>query len=234
MRVYRFEEIDSTNSFLKNKKDLEQYDTAVAKIQSAGRGRRGNTWISQEGAALFSFALKQEKKIPIEEYLKLPLVTGYSVMKALEEKKSAGFMFKWTNDVYLNDKKISGILIEKVENFFIIGIGININNCEFGELNSRASSIYKETGEYFEIEEIIFHVIESFKKYFQRFREGGWEDMLSEINAKNYLLGRDVYIHIGENISQGVCREINADGTLRVQIENEVKNFSVGEVHIRW
>lgn len=234
MRVYRFEEIDSTNIFLKNKKDLKEYDTAIAKVQNAGRGRRGNVWISQEGAALFSFAVKHEKEIPMEEYLKLPLVTGFALMKVLEEEESAGFMFKWTNDIYLNDKKISGILIEKIDDFFIIGIGINMNNCEFGDLNSRASSIYKETGKYLEIEETIFKVIENFEKSFQKFKNGGWKEMLSEINSKNYLFGKNVNIHIGENISQGICREINEDGTLKVEVENEVKNFSVGEVHIRW
>lgn len=234
MRVFRFDEIDSTNSFLREKEDLQPYDTAIAKFQSAGRGRRGNAWISDAGAALFSFALHMDREVPLEEYMKLPLVTGYAVMRALEEKTGRGFMFKWTNDVYLFEKKISGVLIERKDDFFIVGIGVNVNNCEFGELSYKASSIFKETGEYFDTEEIILHIIESFKRVFAEFIEGGWEQILKDINSRNFLYGRSVEIHIGERIEFGVCQEIDMDGTLKVVVEDEVKNFSLGEVHLRW
>ena len=121
MRIFRFESIDSTSDYLKNKKDIENYDLAIAEIQTKGRGRRGNNWFSSKGMALFSFALKAEKNISIEEYSKLPLVTGISVLRGIRRIEELDLKFKWTNDIYLDDKKLSGILVEKVDDFFIIG-----------------------------------------------------------------------------------------------------------------
>jgi BirA family biotin operon repressor/biotin-[acetyl-CoA-carboxylase] ligase len=233
MKVFRFDVIDSTNNFLKNMKNMENFDLVIAKEQTAGRGRRGNKWISEEGAALFSFALRVEETTPLEEYMKLPLVVGYSVLKALTQKINKNFMFKWTNDVYLNNKKVSGILIEKVGNFFIIGIGININNCNFEGVDY-ASSIFKETNQYYDVEEIIFHVLSTFKEIYEKFINGAWNEILYEINQKNFLLDKNVEIKIGEEKEYGRCREINEDGTLKVIIGNEEKNFSVGEIHLSW
>ncbi|MGL4987795.1 MAG: biotin--[acetyl-CoA-carboxylase] ligase, partial [Cetobacterium sp.] len=73
MKIYKFEEIDSTNKFLKEKKDISERDVVIAKVQTAGRGRRGNKWSSTEGAALFSFVLKHDFEIKDDEYMKLPL-----------------------------------------------------------------------------------------------------------------------------------------------------------------
>lgn len=123
VRIFRFKEIDSTNKFLKELKEKNNFDIAIAEIQISGKGRRGNKWCSEKGGAYFSFLLKEDKNIAFEEYTKLPLVTGYSLMKTLEKiEPLLNFKFKWTNDIYENDKKISGILVEKTGDYFIIKI----------------------------------------------------------------------------------------------------------------
>ncbi len=237
MRIFRFDEIDSTNSYLKGVKDLKNYDMAIAKTQSAGRGRRGNHWKSEEGAALFSFALKEEKYLSIDEYIKLPLIVGISVLKALEDMSGQEHMFKWTNDVYLNNKKVSGILVEKIEGFFIIGIGINVNNMEFDEISNKATSLRKESGRDYDISDIVSRVVMEFKKEYSDFLTGGWLEILHRINKKNYLYGREITIDLRSREERGVAYEINQDGTLQVEIGGVVKDYSVGEIHIsfkRW
>jgi len=130
MKIYSYETLDSTNEFMKNNiSKFEEYDVVTAENQTLGKARRGNTWVSQKGMALFTFLVKKDENSNLDdsEYLKLPLLAGFSVIKGLKKIENLDYMFKWTNDVFLYGKKITGILVEKVENNFFVGIGININ-----------------------------------------------------------------------------------------------------------
>lgn len=230
MRVFRFDEIDSTNKYLKEREELQDYDCVIAKTQTAGVGRRGNVWVSNEGMAIFSFTLKEDKNIPLEEYMKLPLIAGISVLKGLKKIENLDYKFKWTNDIYLQDKKICGILVEKIRDFFIIGIGININNEDFGYAQDRAISLKSVTGNFYSTEDIIFCIINEFKRCFAE----EWKYLLKEINSYNYLKGKEIEIvKYGESIGTGIAKEIASDGRLIVEIAGEEKLFNIGEIHIK-
>ncbi|WP_130891356.1 MULTISPECIES: biotin--[acetyl-CoA-carboxylase] ligase [Fusobacterium] len=232
MRIFRFKSIDSTSDYLKDKEDIENFDLAIAEIQTKGRGRRGNNWFSSKGMALFSFALKAEKDISIEDYSKLPLVTGISVLKGIKRIEELDLKFKWTNDIYLDDKKLSGILVEKVNDFFIIGIGINVNNKEMGAAEEIAVSLTSKTKKNYIIEDIIFTVIDEFKKYYRRFCGGEWKYILDEINSRNYLKGKKINIVSTNGTVTGMADEIAQDGRLEVEISGTKKLFDIGEIHI--
>ncbi len=232
MRIFRFESIDSTSDYLKNKEDIQEFDLAIAEIQTKGRGRRGNSWISSKGMALFSFSLKIDKNISVEEYSKLPLVAGISVLKGIRRIEELDLKFKWTNDVYLDDKKLSGILVEKVNEFFIIGIGINVNNKELGTAKEVAVSLKNKTGKNYIIEDIIFTVIDEFKKNYKKFCNGEWEYILSEINSRNYLKGKIVNIVKVNEVINGKVDKIAQDGRLEVEVSGKKRFFDIGEVHI--
>ena len=230
MRVFRFDEIDSTNKFLKEQNNLQDYDCVIAKTQTAGVGRRGNVWVSNEGMAIFSFALKEAENISLEEYMRLPLIAGISVLSGLKKIEDLDYKFKWTNDIYLDDKKLCGILVEKTKDFFIIGIGININNSDFGYAQDRAISLKNKTGNFYRIEDIIFCIINEFKRYFSE----DWSFVLKEINSYNYLKDKEIEIvKSGESLGVGVAKDIAEDGRLIVEIDGQEKLFNIGEIHIR-
>ena len=230
MRVFRFDEIDSTNKFLKEQNNLQDYDCVIAKTQTAGVGRRGNVWVSNEGMAIFSFALKEAENISLEEYMRLPLIAGISVLSGLKKIEDLDYKFKWTNDIYLDDKKLCGILVEKTKDFFIIGIGININNSDFGYAQDRAISLKNKTGNFYRIEDIIFCIINEFKRYFFFFLSF----VLKEINSYNYLKDKEIEIvKYGESLGVGVAKDIAEDGRLIVEIDGQEKLFNIGEIHIR-
>lgn len=230
MRVFRFDEIDSTNKFLKEQNNLQDYDCVIAKTQTAGVGRRGNVWVSNEGMAIFSFALKEAENISLEEYMRLPLIAGISVLSGLKKIEYLDYKFKWTNDIYLDDKKLCGILVEKTKDFFIIGIGININNSDFGYAQDRAISLKNKTGNFYRIEDIIFCIINEFKRYFSE----DWSFVLKEINSYNYLKDKEIEIvKYGESLGVGVAKDIAEDGRLIVEIDGQEKLFNIGEIHIR-
>lgn len=240
MRIRKFLEIDSTNTYLKNSSDIMDYDLVIAERQNAGRGRRGNEWKSLEGAGLFSFVLEEEKNLELEEFVKLPLVMGLAVVKAVKNipeiiyEKNLDFKFKWTNDIYLNGKKLSGILLEKKDNFMIIGIGININNEDFGTLGEKATSLKKESCKNFQIEDIIFQVVVQLKTEYKRFLKGEWNEILKEINNMNYLYGKEVTVEGMNRILTGTAGEILSSGMLRfTDSEGREMDLSVGEVHLK-
>ena len=232
MRKFKFEEVNSTNEVLKTKKDIEQWDTIITEVQTAGKGRRGNVWESPKGAALFSFALKEDKLLSEKDYSLLPLIAGRAMLEGLNNIEKQDYKFKWPNDIYVNDKKISGILIEKVGEFYIIGVGVNVNNTEFTGNSKNGTSLKDITGKNYEIEEIIDMLIMIFKKTWARYVRGQWESLLGDINEKNYLKGKNIEIVNGET-TNGVAGKVLENGRLEVEIAGEKVELMVGDIHIK-
>ncbi len=239
MRIFRFDEIDSTNTYAKEMENIENFDLIIAKKQSSGRGRRGNIWKSELGAGLFTFIVENSENLEFDKFIKLPLVVGLAVLKALKNNpefifnKKLDFKFKWTNDVYLNNKKLSGILVEKYNNFFIIGVGVNINNSNFQEISKNATSLYNELGKELDVEKIIFSIVIEIKKQYKIFLSGGWEGILEDINKYNYLKDKNIEIFgINEEI-EGKAGVISHDGTLEILTSQGLRKLNIGEVHIK-
>ena len=229
MKFLKFDEIDSTNNYMKkNISSFESYNIVSAQIQTSGRGRTGNTWLSPEGMALFSFLLKPEKEFSIIEATKLPLLAGISTLTALKKIKDGAYSFKWTNDVFLNSKKLCGILIERVKNDFVVGIGINVVNKIPNDIKNIA--IAMETD--YDIDKLILKVVEEFSIYYKRFSEEKWSEIIEEINSYNFLKDKKIRVHIGDKIFEGIARNIVEDGRIQIEMNGEIKLFSVGEIKI--
>ena len=229
MKFLKFNEIDSTNDYMKkNISSFENYDIVSAKIQTSGRGRRGNVWLSPEGMALFSFLLKPEKTLSIVEGTKLPLLAGISTLSALKKIKDGAYSFKWTNDVFLNSKKLCGILIERVKDDFVVGIGINVANKIPEDIKNIAISLESD----YDIDKLILKVVEEFSLYYEKFMSGKWLEIVEEINRNNFLKDKKIRVHIGEQIFEGTAKNIAEDGRLEIEMNGEIKLFSVGEITI--
>ena len=229
MKFLKFNEIDSTNNYMKeNISSFANYDIVSSKVQTSGRGRRGNTWLSSEGMALFSFLLKPEKELSIIEATKLPLLAGISTLSALKKINDGAYSFKWTNDVFLNSKKLCGILIERVKDNFIVGIGINVANKIPEDIKNIAISMESN----YDIEKLILKVVEEFSVYYKRFSEGKWSEIIEEINSYNFLKDKKIRVNIGDKIFEGIAKNIVEDGRIQIEMNGEIKLFSVGEIKI--
>lgn len=229
MKFLKFDKINSTNDYLKEHiNEFENYDIVSAKIQTLGRGRRGNTWLSSEGMAMFSFLLENKYNLNIKDYTKLPMIAGIAVLNTLKKISNENFTFKWTNDIYYKDKKIAGILVEKNNNKFIIGIGININNKIPKDIENIAISL----GKNYNIDEIILTVVSEFSKYYEKFVQGEWNKILEEINFYNHLKNKNIRLKIGNNILSGKALNIAEDGRIEIFIDNDIKLFNAGEIQI--
>ena len=237
INLYKFNELDSTNDYLeRNHKNYEEFDVICAKNQTHGRARRQNDWISMEGMAIFSFFLKERKNWKIEDYLKLPLIAGLATIRGLKGIENLEYKFKWTNDVYLENKKLCGILMEKIDDVYIVGIGINVNNILPGTLKNKAISLTQATNKKYEIDEIVKNIVFEFQILCENLENGLWEDILTEINEINYLKNKEIELKFGNEVVSGVVRDINENGEIEVLVKQDenakivIRNFSIGEV----
>ncbi len=135
--IHLLDEVGSTNAFSKeNITTLNHKTLVLAKRQTAGRGRGGNTWLTKEGNFTGSIILKPETFFSFEQAGQLSFVTACAIFKTLKEilPDDIDIGLKWPNDVYVSGKKISGILIEIAESTntdiysLVIGAGVNIKN----------------------------------------------------------------------------------------------------------
>ena len=237
INLYKFDELDSTNDYLRrNHKSYEEFDVISARVQTHGKARRQNDWISMDGMALFSFFLKERDNWKIEDYLKLPLITGIAVIKGLRKIENLEYKFKWTNDVYVENMKLCGILMEKTEDVYITGIGINVNNTLPENLKSKAISLTQIKNKKYELDEVIKNIVSEFQTLCENLENGFWKDILKEINQINYLKGKKIELKLGNEVISGVAQNIDENGELQILMEKtdnrkpEVRSFSVGEV----
>ncbi|MEC8100132.1 MAG: biotin--[acetyl-CoA-carboxylase] ligase, partial [Pseudomonadota bacterium] len=145
------------NEIKKNKYNSYKEVVVLAQRQTQGRGRRNNTWISDKGNLFLSIRLKQRIKKNHHLLTYMFSIVLYDAVKKYIPKPIKQFI-KWPNDIYVNKKKISGILIEFLSfgnniNDIIVGIGVNINN---NPKNLNKSSTYLKKYSNYSIENIDF------------------------------------------------------------------------------
>lgn len=224
MEIKTFDVLDSTNEYLKNKEKLEEYEVVIAKTQTNGRGKRGSVWISNEGAALFSFVIDSigyDDKVTIYTGFIVRNILHKLIKKTFAENVESYLKFKWPNDVYYKDKKLCGILCEKVGEKIIVGIGINVNNNDFGIFNERATSLNIVTGEKYEIEKLVREVVIEFKEHYRNLNSK-WNSIIEDINENSYLVGKKIMLKQNKEYRKFI--EIDIDGNI-VTLSQEGKTY---------
>ena len=224
MEIKTFDVLDSTNEYLKNKEKLEEYEVVIAKTQTNGRGKRGSVWISNEGAALFSFVIDSigyDDKVTIYTGFIVRNILHKLIKEAFSENVESYLKFKWPNDIYYKDKKLCGILCEKVGEKIIVGIGINVNNNDFGIFNERATSLNIVTGEKYEIEKLVKEVVIEFKEHYRNLNSK-WNSIIEDINENSYLVGKKIMLKQNKEYRKFI--EIDIDGNI-VTLSQEDKMY---------
>lgn len=164
--VIRFEELPSTNTYIKEHAgELEPYTAVTASFQSAGRGQRGNSWESEPGKNLLLSMLfvPPEHIVPARQFLISQAVsTGmlYSLAKLLVKYETPPVTVKWPNDIYIGDRKVAGILIENTISAeggiarSIVGVGLNVNQRVFRSDAPNPVSLIEFTGMELDLREV--------------------------------------------------------------------------------
>ncbi len=164
--------VGSTNDELKQivreNSKLDSGFTVVAEYQTKGRGQGRNQWISESGKnAMFSVFIRLPQDVRENIFL-LNFAVSLGVRAAVQKKLIGQQVeVKWPNDIMVGGKKVAGILIENTFGAYvnsIVGVGVNVNQNEFGEM-SRATSIASVSGNTSDINEFITDCLEYVEKY---------------------------------------------------------------------
>ena len=239
--IYFFEEIDSTNTYLKQlaREGKKEGTLVVAELQTAGKGRRGRSWQTPKGEGIWMSLLLCPHIAPSEAPL-LTLLAGLAVCKAIRKQTKLPADIKWPNDILIHGKKVCGILTEldaEIDNvnFVVTGIGINVNTvCFPEELKQSATSLNLEKGETICRKKLLCAVLEEFEKiYVQYEKESSFLPFLCAYKKYCINIGKQVQV-FSKSPFQGLCVDVTPQGELVVEKENgqRVTVFS-GEVSIR-
>lgn len=215
----------------------------MANQQTGGRGRLGRSFMSPKDTGIYLSMLLRPDCLP-KDCPAITAWTGVAVSRAIKRVTGISPSIKWVNDLFINDKKICGILSElSVESesghiqHIIVGIGINVNerSDEFpDELKNIATSIYAETGKKTSRAELAAALIDELDIMSSKWPHAKAE-YLAEYRSLTMTTGRDIYVISGENKTKAKALEINEDFSLKVRYEDEtIENLSSGEISTRF
>ncbi len=238
----RFEETDSTNLQAKRlaEEGADDGTLVVAECQTAGRGRLGRSFSSPHGEGIFMTVILRPK-VPADQVSCLTLIAALAVQHGITEITGIDCTIKWPNDIVVNGKKVCGILTEmsleeRSIDYVVIGIGINCGNKAFSaELKDIATSLYLETGQQVDHEELIWSIWAAFEPFYESFLKN--HDLRELQDAYNALLvnrDREVEVLDSPDTWKGIARGIDKRGALLVEnTAGELVAVSTGEVSVR-
>ncbi len=234
------DQVTSTNTFLKEKAaDLPDWHIAIAGSQSAGRGRTGRSFFSPKGSGVYLSVLLRPD-VPITNSGHLTAAVAVAACRAIENCTDAKPEIKWVNDIFVNGKKVCGILTEASVNFetglpdwIVTGIGFNvyqpkqgfpkeiakiagaITQCRQKNLRARLAAAFIDN---------FYDICNSLPV----------EDLYKEYKRRCFIVRKPIYVLRGEERIPAMALDIDRDFGLKVRYENgKMEVLSAGEVSIR-
>ena len=236
MIIYKGE-TDSTNlDAARLAEELSHGDVIVADAQTAGRGRRGRTWVSRKGENLY-FSMLLKPDFAPEKASMLTLVMALAVAQGMETVYACRPQIKWPNDLMLSSKKVCGILTKLITengkiNFALIGIGINVLNDEKDfpdDIKNIATSLKIESGKIFDRKMLAEKIVASLDEAFimKKFSE---HEAVEELKKRSCVLNKKVFIK--SEMCEYFAVDISPDGGLVVEDNGERKVIHSGEIEL--
>ncbi len=196
----------------------------LTESQSAGRGRRENIWHAPSGRdLLMTVLLRPEAKL--ELWPRLTTVAALAICKTVEATTTLKPMIKWPNDVYVNDRKISGILAETFTApagaFMALGIGLNVNTDSFPpELRSSATSLLLEEQRPLDRNPIVIALLKQLEHLTQKI-DIGFDAIIREVRERSWLLGKRVTANTNQETVEGLAVDVDGEGRLIVRKDDD-------------
>ena len=207
--------------------------------QTAGRGRRGRSWASDDGASVCMSLLLRPGFSP-ELAPRITIAAALGVCKALRSF-GADAAIKWPNDIHANGKKLCGILSEMgVEDgrlsYIVCGIGINVGQNAFeGELKDIATSLMLETGRTPAREDVIAAVVRGLEPCFAACgQDEAYAGLMEEYRSLSCTLGRQVTVTGTGGVLHGLAEDLDPLGRLLLRTgQGEIIPIQAGDVSLR-
>ncbi|AJC64769.1 MULTISPECIES: bifunctional biotin--[acetyl-CoA-carboxylase] ligase/biotin operon repressor BirA [Dickeya] len=231
--------IDSTNQYLLDRLDsISSGDACIAEYQQAGRGRRGRQWFSPFGSNLYLSLYWRLEQGPAAA-VGVSLVIGIVMAEALHQLGAEGVRVKWPNDLYLNDRKLAGILVELNGRtgdaaHLVIGAGINLR------MNSSGSNVInqewinlQEAGIDIDRNSLAVKLITELRTALAVYEQQGLAPFISRWSSLDNFYNRTVKLIVGNREIVGVDKGIDNQGALLLEQDGEIRSYIGGEISLR-
>jgi BirA family biotin operon repressor/biotin-[acetyl-CoA-carboxylase] ligase len=204
----------------------------IAEEQTAGRGRFGRKWVSPAGQNLyFTLVLRPD----VARLRSLSIISPLAVCRAVEETTPLRPQIKWPNDVLIENRKLSGILIESefsgaTPRYALVGIGLNVNfRTDDTEVAAIATSIARETGADVSRERVLAAALNDFEALYE-----APETAFAPWRERLETLGREVTVTFRDERHSGVAEDVDSEGNLLLRTgDGSLMVFEAGEVSLR-
>jgi BirA family biotin operon repressor/biotin-[acetyl-CoA-carboxylase] ligase len=214
----------------------------VADHQTAGRGRLDRTWVTPPGAALTFSVVLDPERVPVARWTWLPLLVGIAVAEAVRRVTEVTCTLKWPNDVLVGERKLAGILVERVERpagaVAVVGVGVNVTLTEDELPVETATSLGLEGATTTDRTVVLREVLRSLEALFVQWQADGGDASLGLVDSyvrRCSTLGREVRVELptGETLS-GTASGLDTDGRLEVRTADGPHLLGAGDVvHVR-
>jgi BirA family biotin operon repressor/biotin-[acetyl-CoA-carboxylase] ligase len=232
-------EVDSTNNFLKNllsnSKPLPEGTVIMAEHQYAGRGQQQNKWLSEPGKNLtFSILLKPTFINAVNQF-DLTRAVSLGVCDTLRTVLGDGLKIKWPNDIYYNDRKLGGMLIENMVqgeriNSSIIGIGLNVNQDNFPEELVNATSVTQILHKDYDLRLLLSEICSHIEAYHLHLKAGKIDFIRSSYLSRLYWLNEPRRFKAGDEIFEGVIEGVADNGLLQIKRDGALMSYNLKEI----
>ena len=233
--------VTSTNVVLKEEAELGENEgrILISKKQLDGRGRKGRVFYSPENTGIYMSILLRPK-CNVNEALFITTASAVAVANTIEEFTEEDVRIKWVNDIYINNRKVSGILTEasidfetNSLNYVVVGIGVNVSIPEDGfndNIKDIAGAIFKENISNKIKCRIIAQII---NRFFDFYNELDRKNFMKDYKDKSILTGKKIKLILADKKEVGIVIGIDDEAKLVVKLKNgEIKSYSSGEVDI--
>jgi BirA family transcriptional regulator, biotin operon repressor / biotin---[acetyl-CoA-carboxylase] ligase len=236
-RLVGYDKVGSTNEEAKRlaRGGAAEGTLVWAVEQTAGRGRRGNTWASPPGNLYLSLILRPD--CSVGRAAQLGFVAALAVGDALGAIAGGleGLSCKWPNDVLVEGRKIAGILLEselgegEIPEFVILGVGINLVSSPRGT-RFPATSIAEQGVEHPSPADVLEKFAGNFHAWERRWRKDGFAPIGAAWRARATSLGEPIRVQLESATLCGRFRDIDQHGALLLESAGELRRISAGEI----
>jgi len=235
-QIFRFDKLESTNDTLRDlveKKTAQHGAIVIAKFQTKGRGQIANIWESDDDKNLLLSLYVTPQKILATEQVYLNSFACLAVFDFVNKEFPDRTKIKWPNDIYVDDKKVAGILIENniqgdSVKSSIIGIGININQSNF--LVPNALSFYQISAHEYNLVELLYKLVECFNFRLEELSLQLQNKLMGDYLNVMYRKGFKANYRANGLLFEGEIIGIDNVGRLKLLVDGEIKLFSFKEI----
>jgi len=220
-----FEALDSSNLEARRQAEAGAPHGAclAADYQSAGRGRLDRRWLAPKGSCLL-FSLILRPRLRLDQVFGLTSLAALAVCRAVESQSDLKPLIKWPNDVFLEGKKLAGVLTEftsRAEDleFAVVGVGLNVNltGGQLGKLPAPAASLKAATGRSWDRAALLAGILSQMNALYQEMAAGAYGILAKEYEARSLLYGRKVTVRDGEEVRSGIAMGVDQSGALLLE-----------------